>query len=125
VKERYFQEFLREVEPFRDLWCSVRFVGYAGKLGATWTLLVGRMQFSAKGVASEVLCREADFDTFFAFVDEFPIESLQNVLHEIVQTENIHMNLGGGSAFRDIRLRAQDDQNNSISWFAPHKFDRT
>jgi len=125
VKERYLQEFLGRIEPFRDLWRSVRFVVYAGKIGTTWTLFGGRMQLSAKAVASEVLCKEADFDTFCAFVDEFPIRSFEQILHQIVQTENIHMNLGGGPSFKDIRLCPQDDQNNPISWFRPSKFDRT
>ena len=125
MKERYFQEFLQKIEPFRDLWRSVKFVGYAGKIADTWILLSGRMQLSAKAVDSEVLSKEADFDTFFAFVDEFPADSFQQILHEIVQTENIHLNLGGVS-FRDIRLRTEGDQNqNPLSWFNPYKFDRT
>jgi hypothetical protein len=57
VKERYLQEFLDKIEPFGELWRSVRFVGYAGKVGGTWTLLGGRMQLSAKTVDSEVLTR--------------------------------------------------------------------
>jgi hypothetical protein len=65
VKEQYFQKFLEQIEPFRELWRSVRFVGYAGKIGDAWALLNGRMQLSDKAIPPEVLSKEADFDTFF------------------------------------------------------------
>ena len=39
MKERFFQEFLKQIEPFRELWRSVRFVCYAGKLGSAWVLV--------------------------------------------------------------------------------------
>jgi hypothetical protein len=85
VKERYLQEFLEKLAPFRELWRSFRFSGYAGKIGSTWVLLGGRMQLSSKAVSSETLRMEADFETFFAFVNEFPVDSLQPALQEIVQ----------------------------------------
>ena len=103
MKDHHLQEFLQKLEPFRDLWRSVKIVGYAGKIEDGWALLAGRMQLCAKAIASEVLSKEADFDTFFAFVEKFPIEPLHQVLHEIVQTECIHLNLGRGASFRDIR----------------------
>jgi hypothetical protein len=90
MKERFFREFLKQIEPFRELWRSVRFVCYAGKIGSTWVLLGGRMQLSATTLPAETLRKEADFDTFFAFVDEFPSQSLEKILYDIVQTENIH-----------------------------------
>jgi hypothetical protein len=125
VKERYLQDFLDKIAPFRQLWRSVSFAGYAGKIGDTWVLLGGRMQLSPETVNSEVLRIKADSDTFFAFVDEFPIESFQQILQEIVESENIHMNMGRTGFFRDIRLRLEDDPNHPLSWFHPHKFDRT
>jgi hypothetical protein len=125
MKERFFQEFLKQIEPFRELWRSVRFVCYAGKIGSIWVLLGGRMQLSATALPAETLRKEADFDTFFAFVDEFPSQSLEKILCDIVQTENIHLNLGGGSFFKDIRLSAETQNNqSSLSWFNPVKFDR-
>ena len=93
MKERFFQEFLKQIEPFRELWRSVRFVCYAGKLGSAWVLLGGQMQLSPKALPAERLSKEADFDTFFAFVDEFSIQSLEKILYDIIQTENIHLNL--------------------------------
>ncbi len=104
MKETYFQELLRQIEPFRELWRSVRFVGYAGRIGSSWFLLNGRMQLSDKALSSEVLSKEVDFDTFFAFVDEFDIESFPLILQEIIATENIHMKVGGRQSFKDIRL---------------------
>ena len=94
LKERYLQEFLDRIAPFRELWRSVRFSGYAGKIGDTWVFLGGRMQLSPKAVDCETLTMEADVETFFAFVKEFPIDSFQSALQEIVQTENIHLSLG-------------------------------
>jgi hypothetical protein len=125
VKDQYFKEFLKQIEPFRELWRSVRFVSYAGKLGSAWVFLGGQMQLSPKALPAEHLSKEADFDTFFAFIDEFSSQSLDKILDDIVQTENIHLNLGGGQFFKDIRLAA-DTQNNqsSLSWFNPVKFDR-
>jgi len=125
VKERYLQDFLEKIAPFQGLWRSVRFVGYAGKIDGVWVLLSGRMQLSAKTVDSEVLRMEADYDSFLAFVDEFPIESFPRILQEIVQSENIHLNLGGSPSFRDIKLRVGDDPNNPITWSNPLKFDRS
>jgi hypothetical protein len=125
MKERFLQEFLKQIEPFRELWRSVRFVCYAGNVGNTWVMLGGRLQLSATAPSSETLIKEADFDAFFAFVDEFPSESLETILSDIVQTENIHLNLGGGPFFRDIRLSAETQNNqSSLSWFNPVKFDR-
>ena len=124
MKEQYLKEFLKRIEPFQELWRSVRFVGYAGKIGDAWALLNGRMQLSDKAISSEVLSKEADFDTFFAFVDEFDIESFPLILQEIVATENIHMNMGGRQSFKDIRLSVEGSQN-TLSWFSPVKFDRT
>jgi hypothetical protein len=84
------------------------------------------MQLSPKAVDCETLTMEADVETFFAFVKEFPIDSFQSALQEIVQTENIHLSLGGeGSSFRDIQLRVGNDQNHPIRWGHPLKFDRT
>jgi hypothetical protein len=126
VKERYLQDFLEKIAPFRELWRSVRFSGYAGKIGSTWVLLGGRMQLSPKAMDSEVVRIEADFDTFFAFVDEFPVKSFQQILQEIVQSENIHVNLGGGvPSTRDVRLRVGNDPSHPISWGHPLRFDRT
>lgn len=83
------------------------------------------MQLSPKTVAAETLSKEADFDTFFAFVDEFSSQSLEKILYDIIKTENIHLNLGGGPYFRDIRLSAESQNNQStLSWFNPVKFDR-
>ena len=86
------------------------------------------MQLSPKALPAERLSKEADFDTFFAFVDEFSIQSLEKILYDIIQTENIHLNLGRGPFFKDIRLSAetQNNQSNqsSLSWFNPVKFDR-
>ena len=128
MKERFFQEFLKQIEPFRELWRSVRFVCYAGKLGSAWVLLGGQMQLSPKALPAECLSKEADFDTFFAFVDEFSSQSLEKILYDIIQTENIHLNLGGGQFFKDIRLSAETQNNQSnqsnLSWFNPVKFDR-
>jgi len=125
MKERFFQEFLKQIEPFRELWRSVRFVCYAGKLGSAWVLLGGRMQLSPKALSAETLNKQADFDTFFAFVDEFSSQSFEKILFDIIRTENIHLNLGGGAFFKDIRLSAESQQNqNSLSWFNPVKFDR-
>jgi hypothetical protein len=123
VKKQYFLEFLKQIEPFRELWRSVRFVGYAGKIGDTWVLLNGRIQLCEKAINSEVLDKVANFDSFFAFVDEFHSESLPQILQAIIENENIHINLGGPS-FRDIRLSIENNQN-TISWFGPNKFDRT
>jgi hypothetical protein len=128
VKERFFQEFLKQIEPFRELWRSVRFVCYAGKLGSAWVLLGGQMELSPKALPAERLSKEADFDTFFAFVDEFSSQSLEKIFSDIVQTENIRLNLGGDPFLKDIRLSAetQNNQSNqsSLSWFNPVKFDR-
>ncbi len=83
------------------------------------------MQLSAEELPSETLRKEADFDTFFAFVDEFSIHSFEKILTDIVQTEKIHLNLGGGPFFRDIHLSAENQHNqNSLSWSNPVKFDR-
>ena len=63
--------------------------------------------------------------TASAFVNEFSSQSLENVLYDIVQTENIHLNLRGGPFFKDIRLSAETQNNqSSLSWFNPVKFDR-
>jgi hypothetical protein len=125
VKERYFQEFLKQIEPFRELWRSVRFVCYAGKIESAWVLIGGRMELSPKALSAEALTKEAESDTFFAFVDEFSSQSFDKILHEIIQTENIHLNLGGGPFFRDIRLSAETQNNqSSLSWFNPVRFDR-
>jgi hypothetical protein len=125
VKEQYYKEFLKQIGPFRELWRSVRFVCYAGKIDDSWVLLGGRLQLSPKALPAEILSKEADFDAFFAFVDEFSSQSLERILSDIVQTENVHLNLGGGSSFRDIRLSAESQQNqNSLSWSNPIKFDR-
>jgi hypothetical protein len=125
VKETYLKAFLTQIEPFRELWRSVRFVCYAGKLGSAWVLLGGQMQLSPKALPAQLLSKEADFDTFFAFVNEFSSQSLESVLYDIVQTENIHLNLGGGPFFKDIRLSAETQNNqSSLSWFNPVKFDR-
>jgi hypothetical protein len=62
--------------------------------------------------------------SFFAFVDEFDIESFPLILQQIVATENIHMDMGARRSFRDIRLSLEGGQN-TISWFGPCKFDRT
>lgn len=84
------------------------------------------MQLSPKAMDSEVVRIEADFDTFFAFVDEFPVKSFQQILQEIVQSENIHVNLGGGvPSTRDVRLRVGNDPSHPISWGHPLRFDRT
>jgi len=83
------------------------------------------MELSPTALAKETLKKVADFDTFFVFVDEFPSQSLEKILFDIVQTENIHLNLGGGPIFRDIRLSAEAQNNqSSLSWFNPVKFDR-
>jgi hypothetical protein len=125
MKDRFFQEFLKQIEPFRELWRSVQFVCYAGKIDGAWVLLGGRMQLSSLALAAETLGKQADFDTFFAFVDEFPSQSLEKILYEIIQTESIHLNLGGGSCFRDIRLSAEtQNKQNSLNWYNPVKFDR-
>lgn len=125
MKEQCYEEFLKKIEPFRELWRSVRFVCYAGQIGGAWVLLGGRMQLSPRAVSAETLSKEADFDTFFAFVDEFSSQSLEKILFDIIQTENIHLNLGGGQFFRDIRLAAESQQSqSSLSWFNPVKFDR-
>jgi hypothetical protein len=125
MKERFFQEFLKQIEPFRDLWRSAQFVCYAGKIGSAWVLLGGRMQLSPRSLASETLRKEADFDTFCTFVSEFPSQSLEGILFDIIQTENIHLNLGAGSFFKDVRLSAETQNNqNSLNWYNPVKFDR-
>jgi hypothetical protein len=124
VKEQHLQQFLNKIEPFRELWRSVRFVCYAGKIGTAWTLLGGRMHLSPQDVSSQSLQKPADFDTFFAFVNDFSIESFRQVLQEIVETDNIHLNLGGGTLFRDIQLSMGDGQN-YVGWFNSSKFDRT
>jgi len=62
-------------------------VCYAGQIGGAWVLLGGRMQLSPKAVSAETLSKEADFDTFFAFVDEFSSQSLEKILFDIIQTE--------------------------------------
>lgn len=125
MKEQFFQEFLKQIAPFRELWRSVRFVCYAGKLDGTWVLLGGRMELSPNALSAETLSKVADFDTFFTFVDEFSSQSLEKILSEIVQTENIHLNLSGGPSFRDIHLSAETQNNqSSLSWFNPVKFDR-
>jgi hypothetical protein len=59
---------------------------YAGKI-STWGVL-GSMHLSAKSVPSESISKEVDFDTFFAIVDEFPIQSLEKILYETIQTES-------------------------------------
>jgi len=64
VKEQCYEEFLKKIEPFRELWRSVRFVCYAGQIGGAWVLLGGRMQLSPRAVSAETLSKEADFDTF-------------------------------------------------------------
>jgi|ERR1051326_1376185 hypothetical protein len=120
MKERFFQEFLKQIEPFRDLWRSAQFVCYAGKIGSAWVLLGGRMQLSPRSLAAETLRKEADFDTFCTFVGEFPSQCLEEILIDIIQTENIHLKLGG-----NIRLSAETQNNqNSLNWFNPVKFDR-
>ena len=43
------------------------------------------MQLSPKALPAQLLSKEADFDTFFAFVNEFSSQSLESVLYDIVQ----------------------------------------
>jgi hypothetical protein len=133
VKEQCFKEFLKQIEPFRELWRSVHFVCYAGKIENTWAFFGGRIQLSSKELDSDLLKKEADFETFFAFVYEFPIDAFEQVLHDIIETENIHLKLGKDLLFRDIKLGATGTSNqnvinpinqNVLSWFTPHKFDR-
>lgn len=125
MKEQFFQEFLKQIAPYRELWRSVRFVCYAGKPDGTWVLLGAHMQLSPKELSVETSSKEADFNTFCAFVDEFPSQSFDTILGDIVQAENVHLNLGGGQLFRDVRLsaRTQNDQN-SLQWHNPNKFER-
>jgi hypothetical protein len=54
VQEQHLQEFLKKLQPFHELWRSVRLVGYAGKMGAAWTMLGGRMHLSPKSVVSQM-----------------------------------------------------------------------
>lgn len=88
------------------------------------------MQLSSKKVDSDLLNKEADFQTFFAFVYQFPIDAFEQILIEIVKTENIHLKVGNGSTVRDIKLGATPSSNqnvvsqNVLSWFTPQKFDR-
>ncbi len=133
MKEQCFKEFLKQIEPFRELWRSVRFVCYAGKIENTWAFFGGRIQLSSKELDSDLLKKEADFETFFTFVYEFPVDAFEQVLHDIIETENIHLKLGKDLLFRDIKLGATGPSNqnvinpinqNVLSWFTPHKFDR-
>jgi hypothetical protein len=103
---------------------------YAGKIENTWAFFGGRIQLSSEELDFDLLKKEADFDTFFAFVYDFPIDAFEQVLLEIVQTENIHLKLGKGRLFRDIKLGAAVTSNQSVmnqnllTWFTPNKFDR-
>jgi hypothetical protein len=56
----------------------------------------GRVLLSEKKTPSKVLNKVAKFDTFVPFINEFSVESLREVLQEIIESENIHLNFGGG-----------------------------
>jgi hypothetical protein len=59
VKERYLKVFLEKIQPFRDLWRSVRFTAYAGAIGCTWIFMGGRVQLSEKEIPSQALNKVA------------------------------------------------------------------
>jgi hypothetical protein len=50
VKEKYLKDFLERIQPFNDLWRSVRFVAYAGQINNTWVFMGGRLQLSEKQI---------------------------------------------------------------------------
>ena len=126
--KEHLQDFLEQIEPFQELWRSARLVAYAVKAQNRWILVSGRLQLSEKSIISDTFEKVADFSTFFAFINEFQSESIEHVLGEIVDTENIHLSLGHPQSFRDIGLCSESDRNQSwsgLSWFGPNKFDRT
>lgn len=122
MKQRFLSEFFEQIAPFRHLWRSAHFVGYAGLIKGVWILFGGRVVFSPESIDDQVLRKLVDFENFFAFVDEIPASEVDRVLRTIVETENLQMKLGG-SKLRDIQLKA--GENNSLSWFQPSRFDRS
>jgi len=122
VKQRFLGEFFELIAPFRYIWRSARFVGYAGLIKGAWILFGARVVLSPERVDGRVLRKLVDFEDFFAFVDEIPSGEMDLVLRTIVDAENLHLNFGGSNC-REIRLHA--DEHSSISWFPPSKFDRS
>ena len=80
MKQRFLSEFFEQIAPFRHLWRSAHFVGYAGLIKGVWILFGGRVVFSPESIDDQVLRKLVDFENFFAFVDEIPASEVDRLL---------------------------------------------
>jgi hypothetical protein len=88
VKERYLKVFLEKIQPFRDLWRSVRFTAYAGAIGCTWIFMGGRVQLSEKEIPSQALNKVAISTHFLPLSNEFSIRVVRRETENLVQRKN-------------------------------------